>query len=172
MTPISLSQIPLFKSTPTQFQTVIFASTNTFYVGDNDGELSETHEGKDNDGIWVTKTILSSHAHAHRVFQKYQCLSVYSLIISMLHLQSELVKCHHSVVCSNVISAGLSPCQLELVACHNMAHTHDVAVVDADVMILHLHPLHNLRCRKSQSLFILRWTMEHFEEDVVHAVNL
>ena len=111
MTPISLSQIPLFKSTPTQFQTVIFASTNTFYVGDNDGELSETklterqniiltiikksptitgkqlseklsvsqrtierdisllkkigvlkHEGKDNDGIWVTKTISSSRA--------------------------------------------------------------------------------------------------------------
>ncbi len=97
---------PKFKSTPTQFQTVIFASTNTFYVGDNDGELSETklterqniiltiikksptitgkqlseklsvsqrtierdisllkkigvltHKGKDNDGIWVTKTI-------------------------------------------------------------------------------------------------------------------
>ena len=53
MTPISLSQIPLFKSTPTQFQTVIFASTHTFYVGDNDGELSETHEGKDNGGIYI-----------------------------------------------------------------------------------------------------------------------
>ena len=32
---------PIFKSTPTQFQTVIFAFTDTQYVGDSDGDLSE-----------------------------------------------------------------------------------------------------------------------------------
>ena len=89
-------------------------------------------------------------AHAHRLFQKYQCRSVYVLIISMLHIQFSLFNCHHCVVCRNVISASLSPRQLELVSSQNMAYTHDVAVVDADVAILHLHPLHNLRCRESQ----------------------
>ena len=33
---------PLFKSTPTQFQTIIFASSDTQNVGDNDGDLSVT----------------------------------------------------------------------------------------------------------------------------------
>ena len=33
---------PVFKSTPTQFQTIIFASSDTQNVGDNDGDLSET----------------------------------------------------------------------------------------------------------------------------------
>ncbi len=33
---------PIFKSTPTQFQTIIFAITDTQNVGDNDGDLSET----------------------------------------------------------------------------------------------------------------------------------
>lgn len=33
---------PLFKSTPTQFQTTIFASADTQNVGDNDGDVSET----------------------------------------------------------------------------------------------------------------------------------
>ena len=33
---------PLFKSTPTQFQTIIFASSNTPNVGDHDGDMSET----------------------------------------------------------------------------------------------------------------------------------
>lgn len=33
---------PKFKSTPTQFQTIIFASTNTQNVGDHDGDVSET----------------------------------------------------------------------------------------------------------------------------------
>lgn len=32
---------PVFRSTPTQFQTVIFASTNMTNVGDNDGDVSE-----------------------------------------------------------------------------------------------------------------------------------
>ena len=32
---------PVFKSTPTQFQTIIFASTDTQNVGDNDGDVSE-----------------------------------------------------------------------------------------------------------------------------------
>ena len=32
---------PVFKSTPTQFQTIIFASTNMINVGDNDGDVSE-----------------------------------------------------------------------------------------------------------------------------------
>ena len=31
----------MFKSTPTQFQTVIFASSDTQNVGDNDGDMSE-----------------------------------------------------------------------------------------------------------------------------------
>ncbi len=44
-------------------------------------------------------------ARAHRVFQKYQCRSVYTLTISMLHLQSELIKCHHSVICIYVMKA-------------------------------------------------------------------
>ncbi len=33
---------PVFKSTPTQFQTTIFASIDTVNVGDNDGDVSET----------------------------------------------------------------------------------------------------------------------------------
>ena len=33
---------PLFKSTPTQFQTIIFASSDTQNVGDSDGDMSET----------------------------------------------------------------------------------------------------------------------------------
>ena len=33
---------PLFKSTPTQFQTIIFASSDTPIVGDHDGDMSET----------------------------------------------------------------------------------------------------------------------------------
>lgn len=94
---------PIFKSTPTQFQTIIFASTDTPNAGENVGDVSETklterqqkilnlikesptitgrqmsemlsvsqrtierdlsalqksgilrHEGKDNDGVWVT----------------------------------------------------------------------------------------------------------------------
>ena len=32
---------PKFKSTPTQFQTIIFASTDTSNVGDHDGDVSE-----------------------------------------------------------------------------------------------------------------------------------
>ncbi len=33
---------PKFKSTPTQFQTIIYASTDTTNVGDQDGDVSET----------------------------------------------------------------------------------------------------------------------------------
>ena len=33
---------PKFKSTPTQFQTIIFASSDTPNVGDHDGDISET----------------------------------------------------------------------------------------------------------------------------------
>ena len=33
---------PKFKSTPTQFQTIIYASTDTANVGDNVGDVSET----------------------------------------------------------------------------------------------------------------------------------
>ena len=33
---------PVFKSTPTQFQTIIFASSDTQNVGDHDGDVSET----------------------------------------------------------------------------------------------------------------------------------
>lgn len=33
---------PVFKSTPTQFQTTIFASADTLNVGDHDGDMSET----------------------------------------------------------------------------------------------------------------------------------
>ena len=33
---------PMFKSTPTQFQTIIFASSDTPNVGDHDGDVSET----------------------------------------------------------------------------------------------------------------------------------
>ena len=33
---------PIFKSTPTQFQTTIFASADMQNVGDNDGDVSET----------------------------------------------------------------------------------------------------------------------------------
>ena len=33
---------PVFKSTPTQFQTIIFASSDTPIVGDHDGDMSET----------------------------------------------------------------------------------------------------------------------------------
>ena len=32
----------VFKSTPTQFQTIIFASSDTSNVGDHDGDVSET----------------------------------------------------------------------------------------------------------------------------------
>ena len=97
---------PVFKSTPTQFQTIIFASSDTQNVGDHDGDMSETklterqqkilnlikesptitgkqmsetlsvsqrtierdlsalqkkgvlkREGKDNDGLWMVKTL-------------------------------------------------------------------------------------------------------------------
>ena len=33
---------PVFKSTPTQFQTIIFATSDTQSVGDSDGDMSET----------------------------------------------------------------------------------------------------------------------------------
>ena len=33
---------PVFKSTPTQFQTIIFASSDALNVGDHDGDMSET----------------------------------------------------------------------------------------------------------------------------------
>lgn len=33
---------PVFKSTPAQFQTIIFASSDTSHVGDHDGDMSET----------------------------------------------------------------------------------------------------------------------------------
>ena len=33
---------PVFKSTPIQFQTIIFAATDTPNVGDHDGDMSET----------------------------------------------------------------------------------------------------------------------------------
>ena len=33
---------PVFKSTPTQFQTIIFAASDTSKVGDHDGDVSET----------------------------------------------------------------------------------------------------------------------------------
>ena len=33
---------PMFKSTPNQFQTIIFASSDTPNVGDHDGDMSET----------------------------------------------------------------------------------------------------------------------------------
>ena len=33
---------PVFKSTPTQFQTIIFATSDTPNVGDHDGDMSET----------------------------------------------------------------------------------------------------------------------------------
>ena len=33
---------PKFKSTPTQFQTIIYASADTANVGDHDGDVSET----------------------------------------------------------------------------------------------------------------------------------
>ena len=33
---------PVFKSTPTQFQTTIFATSDTQNVGDSDGDVSET----------------------------------------------------------------------------------------------------------------------------------
>ena len=95
---------PVFKSTPTQFQTIIYATADTQNVGDHDGDMSETklserqqkilnlikvsptitgkqmsetlsvsqrtierdlstlqklgvlkREGKDNDGIWITR---------------------------------------------------------------------------------------------------------------------
>ena len=73
---------PIFKSTPTQFQTIIFATSDTQNVGDYGGDMSETkltdrqsvsqrtierdlsamqkkgvlkHEGKDNDGVWKIK---------------------------------------------------------------------------------------------------------------------
>ncbi len=100
-----------------------------------------------------TSNHTNSLARTHRLFQKYQCRSVYTLTIRMLHILSSLFKCHHCVVCRNVISASLSPCQLELVSSQNMAYTHDVAVVDADVAILILHPLHNLRCREYDETF-------------------
>ena len=33
---------PVFKSTPTQFQTIIFSTADTSNVGDHDGDMSET----------------------------------------------------------------------------------------------------------------------------------
>ena len=33
---------PVFKSTPTQFQTILYATADTPNVGDNDGDMSET----------------------------------------------------------------------------------------------------------------------------------
>ena len=33
---------PVFKSTPTQFQTIIYATSDTQNVGDHDGDMSET----------------------------------------------------------------------------------------------------------------------------------
>ena len=33
---------PVFKSTPTQFQTIIYATADTLNVGDHDGDMSET----------------------------------------------------------------------------------------------------------------------------------
>ena len=33
---------PLFKSTPTQFQTIIYATSDTQNIGDHDGDMSET----------------------------------------------------------------------------------------------------------------------------------
>ena len=33
---------PVFKSTPTQFQTIIYAAADTQNVGDHDGDMSET----------------------------------------------------------------------------------------------------------------------------------
>ena len=33
---------PVFKSTPTQFQTIIYAAANVQNVGDHDGDVSET----------------------------------------------------------------------------------------------------------------------------------
>ena len=33
---------PVFKSTPTQFQTILYAATDTQIVGDHDGDMSET----------------------------------------------------------------------------------------------------------------------------------
>ena len=65
---------PVFKSTPTQFQTTIFTFTNLSNVGDHDGDVSVSqrtierdlsalqkidilkHEGKDNDGKWIIRT--------------------------------------------------------------------------------------------------------------------
>ena len=62
---------PKFKSTPTQFQTIIFASSYTPNVGDHDGDVSVSQrtierdlsalqklgvlkrEGKDNNGKWI-----------------------------------------------------------------------------------------------------------------------
>lgn len=34
--------LALFKSTPTQFQTILYATADTPNVGDNDGDMSET----------------------------------------------------------------------------------------------------------------------------------
>ena len=39
---MNLSPMILFKSTPTQFQTIIFATSDTQNVGDSDGDMSET----------------------------------------------------------------------------------------------------------------------------------
>lgn len=59
---------PKFKSTPTQFQAIISASSDTSNVGNHDGDVSETklterqqkigvlrREGKDNDRMWIIK---------------------------------------------------------------------------------------------------------------------
>ena len=54
-------------------------------------------------------TAFFSRTRAHRVFQKYQCRSVYTLNIRMLHPLSSLFKCHHGVVCRNVMSASFIP---------------------------------------------------------------
>ena len=54
-------------------------------------------------------TAFFSRTRAHRVFQKYQCRSVYTLNIRMLHPLSSLFKCHHCAVCRNAISARFIP---------------------------------------------------------------
>lgn len=46
---------PKFNSTPTQFETVIYASPTDANVGDHDGDVSEIIEQNNNDlysGVW------------------------------------------------------------------------------------------------------------------------
>ena len=42
LVPDTIALLLKFKSTPTQFQTIIFASSDTPNVGDHDGDVSET----------------------------------------------------------------------------------------------------------------------------------